>query len=225
MPMLSIFFAVGMVLGGAVLVMLPPAPERGTPVVTRMRVADLAIPCKRTGTANAERGCVAKPAQRQEVAKPAAPTMDTIKAPERFEVASRVERSEVARAQPLPAARPERAASADQTPTLPLPRQRIAGVFEQLPPKVATIASTPAPADSPAVAAVVPLETPRAVVRGKIDAPRIARAASNAAPIQVAATGGNGQRRTITIHPTSQQDVYYYAARRQFAANNSAPPR
>jgi hypothetical protein len=217
---LSTVFAVGMIGGAGVLMMLPLAGDE-RPVAARARIPDPpALPCKKQSWPSADRACLTwtaarKPAKAEaeraavarlrvaEPKQPAAPDELRIVQPE-----ANPPPQTVARAEPLPALRMH-IAPGDGS-------QRAVATWppldETLQPNHPSPAATSdiafAPVTEPAQNFVPPAAPPRVTARVSQSAtPRRAR-------IAAAVTTVDGRRRMIPIRPHSQQDVYYYAMRR-----------
>jgi hypothetical protein len=215
-----------MIGGAGVLMMLPLAGEV-RPVVAHARVPDPpALPCKQQTWPNADRGCLKWTAPRAVAqsesgaqksrtdaravaaagAGMAAPAPQVITHHDdhaREQVAARIEPAPQLRMQIAPDDRTQRVAPSQPQPAVtPQPH---------VPPSPAVDVAFASGAGEPQGLAphTAPVRTaPREGVR---TAQAVAPAHSG---IAVTATGADGRRRTITIRPTSQQDVYYYAARR-----------
>jgi hypothetical protein len=206
---LSTVFAVGMIGGAGVLMMLPLAGD-ARPVAARARIPDPpALPCKKQSWPSADRACLTWTAAR----KPAK---------------AEAERAAVARPQVAEPKQP--AAPEEPLPTLRMhiapgdgPQRAVAtwppldGTLQPNHPSPAATGDIAfAPVTEPAQNFVPPAAPPaRVAAHGAGEGARTALIATPPrGRIAVAVTTADGRRRMISIRPHSQQDVYYYATRR-----------
>jgi hypothetical protein len=178
-------FVVGLI-GGAGVLMVLPSDEAPSSIGTAVMVPDPpAPPCKRQVWPNTDRSCQKWTTPRDEVAKI-----------ESYSV------REVANDSTPPYERtPLRLMTKTEEPQA----QGASPVIAQRD-EVAPVEAAPLEARPPEAAPARVVRRPRTE-----PAPQARGTGTNANGITVIAVAADGSRRTIVIHPTSQQDYYYYA--------------
>ena len=203
---LSTVFAVGLIGGAGVLMMLPRAIEGDEPLGSEAAVTSPAPHCQQQTGSNVEPQCSA-------AAQPA-------------EIAKHDAEPDVADIQP--AASPDEGdAGSPATQVKPAPDGDAGrGQRKGTTPASARAPTPPAPSRLTIIAeeAYVP-SRPRAARRNPSQGPRTTQPQGSMATIPVLATGSDGTLRTIIIRPTSAQDAYYYQARRTIAGSGSSEAR